>query len=365
MIYYFINSQKEYSIFIINLKEKFFVFVDLIFHYFSPIRKGTDSILRRKSLLGQSVSNIFSEGSDLGIEQGNSIRDDFSIVISGLSSLGVVEVFIITPLSLISFLDGFLINSGLLVSLLLSSHIDSSGQNIDSVVQLSDLGLFVVDSLLDGVLGVSILFNPMLVGSSLKLSRFRDLGNNFLAELNNLLDSRLVRLDSWSLSNLSEETENRVPGLSGILVLLDVLLNVGGNLGENWGNLGNLDQVGLGLQSIGDNALGLFNSVLGSVVLILDMGPFLVLKGLLSIQFSDLLVIEFDQSEFSVSLVSSLISSGNLDAEFLSQLSNSVLGFSNFIIEFSDFLIALVLEAENEFVIASLFVLQLVFHVSQ
>lgn len=262
-------------------------------------------------------------------------------------------------------MDGFLINSGLLVSLLLSSHIDSSGQNIDSVVQLSDLGLFVVDSLLDGVLGVSILFNPMLVGSSLKLSRFRDLGNNFLAELNNLLDSRLVRLDSWSLSNLSEETENRVPGLSGILVLLDVLLNVGGNLGENWGNLGNLDQVGLGLQSIGDNALGLFNSVLGSVVLILDMGPFLVLKGLLSIQFSDLLVIEFDQSEFSVSLVSSLISSGNLDAEFLSQLSNSVLGFSNFIIEFSDFLIALVLEAENEFVIASLFVLQLVFHVSQ
>lgn len=124
----------------------------------------------RNSLLGQSVTNIFSESSDLRIEQGDSIRDDFSVIISGLSSLGVVEVFIITPLSFISLLDVLFINSGLLISLLLSSHIDSSGQNINSIVKIGDLRFFFTDSFLDTVLGVGIFFNPMSIGSSLKLS---------------------------------------------------------------------------------------------------------------------------------------------------------------------------------------------------
>lgn len=186
-----------------------------------------------------------------------------------------------------------------------------------------------------------------------------------MAEFDNLLDSRLIRLNSWGLSDLSEETENRVPGLLGVLVLLNVVSDVVGNLGENWGNLGNFEQVGSSLEGIGDNALGLFDGVLGSVVFILNVSPFLILEGLLSIQFSNLLVIEFDQSEFSISLVNSLISSGNLNVEFLSQLSDSVFGFSDLVTELGEFLITLVLESEDEIIILSLFFLQLVFHISQ
>lgn len=106
----------------------------------------------------------------MSVEESNSIGDDFSIIISGLSSLGVVDVFIIAPSGLVILLDCLVIDSSLLIGLLLSSHVDSSGQDINGVIELSNLSLFLIDSLLDGILGILVLFDPVRVGSSLKFS---------------------------------------------------------------------------------------------------------------------------------------------------------------------------------------------------
>lgn len=262
-------------------------------------------------------------------------------------------------------MDGFLIYSSLLVSLLLGSHVDSSRQNIDCAIEVRNLSLLLVDSILDSVLGVRVLFNPVLVGSSLEFSRLRNLSDDILTKLDDFLDSRLVRLDSWSLSNLSEKTENRIPRLLRVLVLLDVVADMGRNLRKYGSDLRNLKQTRSSFQSISDDALRLFDGVLSSIVLILNIGPFLVLQVLVGIQLLNFLVVKLDKSEFSISLGDSLISSWDLDVELLVQLSNSILSLSDLIIEFSEFLVTLVLQVEDEFVILSLLLLQLVLHVSQ
>lgn len=136
-------------------------------------------------------------------------------------------------------------------------------------------------------------------------------------------------------------------------------------MGENWGNLGDFEQVGSGLHGIGDDAFGLFDGILSSVMFILDMGPFLILEGFLGIKVLNFFVVELNQGEFSIFLVDGIVSSGDLDAEFFGEFSDSVLGLLDIITELCEFLVTLVLEVEDEIIIFSLFLLHLVFHISE
>lgn len=266
------------------------------------------------------------------VEQSDGIGDDFSVVVSGLSSGGVGVVLVIAPLELIGLLLVLLSNSGILVDSLLSGQVDSSGQDGDGLIELSDFSFSLGDSVFEGGLGVLVLTDPVLVGLSLDFSRLRDLSDDVLAQLNDLSDGRLVGLDSWGLGDFSQQGEDAVPTLLGVGVLLKVGLDVVGDLGEDGGDLGNLQERGLALHGVGDDSLGVLNGVLGSVVLLLDLRPLLVLQLLLGIELSDSLVVEVDLVLLLVSVGLGLVSSGDLDFELLGELSDSLLGRGDLVV---------------------------------
>jgi len=268
----------------------------------------------------------------LGVEQSDGIGDDFSVVVSSLSSAGVGVVLVVAPFDLIGLLLVLLGNSGLLVLSLGSGEVDSSGQDGDGLIELGNLGLGFGDSVFEGGLGVLVLADPVLVGLSLEFSRLGNLSDDVLAESNDLSDGRLVGLDAWGLGDFGQEGEDAVPTLLGVGVLLKLGLDVVGDLGEDGGDLGDLQEGGLALQGVGDDSLGVLNGVLGSVVLLLDLRPLLVLQLLLGVELNNSLVVQVDLVLLLVSVSLGLVSSGDLDGQLLGELFDSVLGLGDLVV---------------------------------
>jgi len=120
-----------------------------------------------------------------------------------------LDVLVVAVLELLVVLDGLLLGSGVLLSLLV-------GGVGDSLVEGGDLLLELGDGLVDLVelVGLSgsvlfVLFNPMLVGASLDFSGFGDLVQEVVAEGEDLLNSLSVSLDGGRGGDLGEELEDR------------------------------------------------------------------------------------------------------------------------------------------------------------
>jgi hypothetical protein len=163
----------------------------------------------------KSILNIFSEESEIRLQEGDGIRNNFSVVHSSLSSLGVVNVLVIAESEFLIVLGRLLSNSFQLFVSFVGGSSDSLGEGGDFLFQVGDFRVECVKLFSDFSLGSFVLFNPVLVVSSFDFSGLGDLVQELLAEVNNLLDGVRVGLDWCGGGDGGEDVEEGRPGLSG------------------------------------------------------------------------------------------------------------------------------------------------------
>lgn len=118
--------------------------------------------------------------------------------------MGVVIVFVLAISESFVVLGLLLVSSDLSIVSLSSSGIDSLGEGIDLLVKGIDLSIQDGNLVVQLVSDVGVLFNEVVVVSSLDLSGFRDFSNELIAEVNNSLNEGLVSLDWGGSSDLGE-----------------------------------------------------------------------------------------------------------------------------------------------------------------
>jgi len=152
----------------------------------------------------ESVVNVFSEGSELSLEESDGLGNDFLILISLVSSFSVLDVFIITVLELFVVLDLLLLSSGVLFGLLVGGVGDSLVKSGDFGFEVTDLSLDFVELGGDSGSGGVVFGNPVLVGSSFDFSGFGNLVEEFITDVDDLFNSLSVGLNGGSGGDLRE-----------------------------------------------------------------------------------------------------------------------------------------------------------------
>jgi hypothetical protein len=145
------------------------------------------------------------------LQEGNGIRNNFSVVHSSLSSLRVVNILVIAESKFLIVLGGFLFNSFKLFVSFIGGSSDSLGEGSNFLFQVGDFTVECVKLISDFSLGSFVLFNPVLVVSSFNFSGLSDLVQELLAEVNNLLDGVLVGLDGSGGGDGGEDVEEGRP----------------------------------------------------------------------------------------------------------------------------------------------------------
>jgi len=298
------------------------------------------------------------------------LGNDFLGLISLLSVFGVLDVLVVTDSDLLVVLGLLLLSSGVLFGLFVLGDGDSLVEGGNFGFEVSDLGVDVVQLVLETLSGDLVLMDPMLVGSSLDFSGLGNLVKELVTDLDDLLDSGAGSLDGGGSGDLGKELEDRVPGLSGELNLLGGLLEVLGDLDEGLsGGLGTgLLEERTGGQSL-DDFLRSLDDVLSLVVFLNFLSPFLVSLGLGGIQIVDLLVQEVSELLLVLEELNLLVSDGDLLFEFGLEFLGSLLGVGNLLLELGDLVVTSLLDLFDVGIISILFgfdvVLNVLEHVDQ
>jgi len=152
----------------------------------------------------ESVVNVFSEGSELSLEETNGLGNDFLISISLITSFGILDVFIITVLELLVVLLLLLLGSVVLFLLLVGGVGDSLVEGGNFGFEVTDLSLNFVELGGDSGTGGVVFGNPMLISSSFNFSGFGNLVQEFITDVDDLFNSLSVSLDGGSSGDLRE-----------------------------------------------------------------------------------------------------------------------------------------------------------------
>jgi len=154
--------------------------------------------------LSESVVNVFSESSKLSLEETDGLGNDFLILISLVTSLGVLDVLVITVLELLVVLDLLLLGSGVLFGLLVGGVGDTLVEGGNFGFEVTDLSVDFVKLGSNSGTGGLVLRNPMLVSSTFNFSGFGDLVQEFVTDVDDLLNSLGVSLNGGRSGDLGQ-----------------------------------------------------------------------------------------------------------------------------------------------------------------
>jgi hypothetical protein len=181
----------------------------------------------------ESVAYVLSEESEVGLEEGNCVTDDFDFIVALLTTFRVVDVFLIAISESLIVLALFLFAADFGVSLFSLGSADAFVEGVDLGLELIDFGSELASLVVELVECGGVLFKPVLIITTLDFARFGNLGKEFVAEVNDSLDEGLVSLDGGGSGDLGEEVEDLVPRLA-LEDGLGVLGEVGRDLCHNF-----------------------------------------------------------------------------------------------------------------------------------
>lgn len=305
----------------------------------------------------ESVVNVLSEESEVGLQECNCIGDDLDFVVALLAALRVVDILLVTVGESLVVLSLLLVAADLSVVLLSLGSVDALGEGVNFAVELLNLGSELGNLVRQLGAGRGVLLNPVLIITAFDLAGLGNLRQEGVAEINNSLNEALVSLHRGGGGDLSEQVEDLVPRLA-LEGSLGVLGEVGGDLSHNFDVF--LLQEGVGLQGLDNDLLGTLDDVLGLVVLGLFLSPFSVLDFLVGIDFADALLEDSTEDNLLVADACFLVSNGDLLSEFGIEFGNAGIGSLNLSLKLGELSVALFLELEDELVILVLLVLEFV-----
>lgn len=124
----------------------------------------------------------------MGLEKSDSIRNDFSLIVSAFSSLSIFDVSIIALFKSFVVLDLLLLSSSVLLFLFILSILDSLVESQNFAIENSDLTIEEVEFLNQSTSVGFVFLNPVLIISSLNFSGGSNFIEDLVAEIKNGLD---------------------------------------------------------------------------------------------------------------------------------------------------------------------------------